>query len=334
MNRSPNVAIVGATGAVGLTLLSLLETRHFPLNSLHLLASPKSAGTQIKFRSNALNVKSLDAFSFRDIDLAFFAADNDIAKQFAPIAAAQGTIVIDKSSAFRLDSNVPLVIPEINAEVLTTHQGIIASPNCTTTIMLMAIAPLYKKKQIRRIIASTYQAASGAGIQAIRELKEESLAFLENRPYARSVFPQPYAFNVFAHNSKLYDNGYVDEELKILEESRKILGDASLRISATCVRVPTLRSHAETLNIEFSEPFSVEEAYDTLCKAPGLLKWEERVSGKFATPLDAQGKDEVLFGRIRQDLSHPNALEMWVVGDQILKGAALNAVQIAEYLIL
>ncbi len=333
MNRSPSVAIVGATGAVGHVLLNLLEKRSFPLSSLRLFASPKSAGTKLKFHSELLTVEPLTETSLRGVDLAFFAAGGDISKRFIPKACAQGTIVIDKSSAFRLDPDVPLVVPEVNAHALKTHKGVIANPNCTATIMLMAIAPLHRKNPIRRIIASTYQAASGAGAQAMSELKDEAHALLTGRSYERSVFSQQYAFNVFTHNSRLYENGYVDEEMKVLEECRKILGDETLNISATCVRVPTLRSHAEALNIEFSRPFSVEDAYAILQTSPGLLKHEDRISGKFATPVDAEGKDEVFFGRIRQDLSHPNALEMWVVGDQLLKGAALNAVQIAEHLI-
>lgn len=333
MNPLPHVAIVGATGAVGQVLLQLLEKRAFPLDSLKLLASSKSVGRTLIFKGQLLEVEALLPSSFKGIDLCFFAAGGDVAKHYAPIAVANGAVVIDKSSAFRMDPEVPLVIPEINPEALKMHRGIIANPNCTATIMLMAIAPLHRKQRIRRIIASTYQAASGAGADAMEELWEESRAQIEKKSFTRKLFAQQYAFNVFTHNSPLFDNGYVDEEIKLLQETRKILNDPEIRLSATCVRVPTLRSHAEALNIEFTNPIEVEEAYSLLRSSPGLLQHENREKGLFASPIDAEGRDEVLFGRLRKDLSHPSALEMWIVGDQLLKGAALNAVQIAETLL-
>ncbi len=333
MNSHPTIAIVGATGAVGQVLLDLLKKRSFPLRALKLLASEKSAGKTLAFGSELLTVEPLTESSFEGVDLVFFAAGSEVSKKYARIAVSKGAVVIDKSTAFRMDPEVPLVIPEINAAALKNHQGIIANPNCTAAIMLMALAPLHRKNRIRRLVASTYQAASGAGAEAMRELWEETKAHVEGKPYKRTVFSDQYAFNVFPHNSRLLENGYVDEEMKIVEETRKILGDPEIQISVTCVRVPTMRSHAGALNIEFSRPMTPNEAYDILELSPGLLRHEQRELGKFATPIDAQGRDEVLFGRLRADLSHPNGLEMWVVGDQLLKGAALNAVQIAEHLL-
>jgi aspartate-semialdehyde dehydrogenase len=333
MQSFPRIAIVGATGAVGQVLIQLLEQRSFPVDSLKLFASSKSAGRPIFFRGKPICVEPLSENSFEETDLCFFAAGGDIAKKFAPIAAAKGVIVIDKSSAFRMHPEVPLVIPEINAGALGRHQGIIANPNCTATIMLMAIAPLHRKNRIRRIVASTYQAASGAGAEAVEELWGESRAIIEKKDYMRKVFSQQYAFNVFTHNSPLSENGYVEEEVKLAEETRKILNDPEIRVSATCVRVPTFRSHAEALNIEFTEPMEVDEAYSILSASPGLMLYENRENGLFASPIDAEGRNEILFGRLRKDLSHSHCLEMWVVGDQLLKGAALNAVQIAETLI-
>ena len=333
MQSFPRIAIIGATGAVGQVLIQLLEQRSFPTRSLKLFASPKSAGKSLLFRGQPICIEPLSEDSFDELDLCFFAAGGDVAKKFAPLAVAKGAVVIDKSSAFRMDPKVPLIIPEINADALDKHQGIIANPNCTATIMLMAIAPLHRKNRIRRLIVSTYQAASGAGAEAVDELWEESRAVLEKKDYMRKVFSQQYAFNVFTHNSPLSENGYVEEELKLAEETRKILNDPEIQVSATCVRVPTFRSHAEALNIEFSNPLDIEEAYSILHSSPGLMLYENREKGLFASPIDAEGRNEVLFGRLRKDLSHSHSLEMWVVGDQLLKGAALNAVQIAETLL-
>jgi aspartate-semialdehyde dehydrogenase len=317
-----NIAIVGATGAVGQILLDLLQKRAFPLANLKLLASQKSAGKKLGGHA----VEALTEDAFEGIDFAFFGAGSDVSKKYAPIAVQHGAIVIDKSSAFRMDPSVPLIIPEVNPEELKNHRRIIATPNCTATIMLMALAPLHKKYKIHRIIASTYQAASGAGAAAMEELWEESRAKIEGKSFSRKIFTKPYAFNVFTHNSRLHENGYVDEEMKVLEEVRKILKEPEIGLSATCVRVPTLRSHAESLNVEFHHPFEIQEAQEILQKSPGICYFKD------ASPIDAEGKDEVLFDRLRQDLSHPNALQIWVVGDQLLKGAALNAIQIAEHL--
>jgi len=332
MKRLPSVAVVGATGAVGREVLHLLEEREFPLASLRCLASSRTAGTNLDFRGEKLPVAVMDEQALDGIDIAFFAAGSDVAKTYAPKAAAKGTLVIDKSGAFRMDLAVPLVIPEINPHALHPHKNIISCPNCTAAIMLMVLAPLHRKFGARRVVASTYQAISGAGAKAATELLEESRAFLQKEEYLRSIFPFPVAFNVFPHYSALSENGYVDEEIKMLQESHKILEDTSIRISATCVRVPTLRAHAESLNIEFSRTVGVEEAYAALASLPGLSLLESRADNRFPMPSDATGLNDILYGRIRQDLSHPCALELWVVGDQLRKGAALNAIQIAEIL--
>lgn len=333
MTKLPHIAIVGATGAVGQEVLQLLEERKFPLASLRCLASPRSAGSSIDFRGEKFKVDAMSDSALDGADIAFFAAGSDVAKRYAPESSRKGTLVIDKSSAFRMDPEVPLVIPEINPHAIRNHKGIIACPNCTTAIMLMVLAPLHRQFGVKRVVASTYQAISGAGAQAVKELLEESRAFLEQEPFNRSVFPFPVAFNVFPHNSSLHANGYVEEEMKLLLETHKILEDPALRISATCIRVPTLRAHAESLNIEFSRPVDVAEAYEALKPFPGISLLESREDNRFPMPTDASGQDAVLYGRIRQDLSHPNALEMWIVGDQLRKGAALNAIQIAELII-
>jgi aspartate-semialdehyde dehydrogenase len=328
-----NLAIVGATGAVGAELIKVLEKRSFPIHELHCFASSRSAGNQILFKGKPVQIRSLDEDSFQGIDIAIFSAGSKISREWALRAAQCGVKVIDNSSAFRMDPNVPLIIPEINPDALKDEHSIVACPNCSTAIMLMAAAPLHRKFKIIRIVAATYQAASGAGYQAIKELKEETLAYLENRPFERTVIPHPYAFNLFPHNSALNADGYVDEELKMLYETRKILEDEEIWINATCIRVPVLRAHSEALNITFSQPVSVEDAYEVLKTAPGLKILENREKNRFPMPIDASGQDDVFCGRIRKDPSFPNTLDLWVVGDQLLKGAALNAVQIAELIL-
>lgn len=332
--QSPiHLAIVGATGAVGKELLAVLEKRRFPLASLRCFASSQSEGKRVEFCKESIPVEVLDEKSFEKIDIAIFSADQKIAYQYAPIAVRSGAIVIDNSSAFRMEKGVPLIIPEINAHALKMHQGIIASPNCSTTIMLMALGPLHRQFGIKRVVAATYQAASGAGAAAMQELKDETRAILDNLPFNRQVMPFPYAFNLFTHNSPLSENGYVDEELKMLYETRKILEDDKIWVNATCVRVPILRAHSEALNVTFHNPITKELAIETLKNAPGLTLLEDRSLNRFPMPIDASGQDSVFCGRIREDLSCPNTLDIWVVGDQLLKGAALNAVQIAEQLI-
>ncbi len=327
-----HLAIVGATGAVGQEALELLEKRHLPLASLRCFASLRSAGKSVVFKQQSIPIEHLTPDAFQGIDIALFCAGGKISKEWAPRAVDAGAIVVDNSSYFRLDDRVPLIIPEINSHALLPQHRLIASPNCSTTIMLMALAPLHRVIPIQRIVAATYQAASGAGMHAMHELREETHAYIEGRPFERTVIPFPYAFNLFTHNSPLTESGYVEEELKMVHESRKILEDDQIRIHATCVRVPILRAHSETLNVTFHAPFSVEDAYAILRKAPGITLVENRAENRFAMPIDASGNESVLCGRIREDRSHPNTLDLWVVGDQLLKGAALNAVQIIEYL--
>ena len=328
-----NLAIVGATGAVGKEMLSVLEAREFPIDELRCFASERSAGKEVVFRGKAVKIEPLSQKAFEGIDIALFSAGRKVSREWAPIAAAQGVKVVDNSSAFRMDPDVPLIIPEINPDALKAHHNIIACPNCSTAIMLMAVAPLHRRFKILRIFAATYQAASGAGYQAMQELKDETLALLENRPFERTIMPHVYAFNLFPHNSPLNEEGYAEEEVKMLEETRKILGDDQIQVNAMCVRVPVLRAHSEALNITFSQPVSVEEAYGVLKNAPGVKILEDRACNRFPMPIDATGQDDVFCGRIRKDLSLPNTLDLWVVGDQLLKGAALNAVQIAELIL-
>ncbi len=332
-NSPIRLAIVGATGAVGQELLAVLEKRPFPLARLRCFASPRSEGKTLVFRGESIPVEVIDEKSFQNIDIAIFSAGHKIAHKYAPLAVHSGAIVIDNSSAFRMEENVPLVIPEINSHAMKNHQGIIASPNCSATIMLIALAPLHRCFGIKRVVAATYQAASGAGAAAMEELKTETRAMLDQSPFERQVMPFPYAFNLFTHNSPLRGNGYVDEELKMLYETRKVLEDNSIWINATCVRVPVLRAHSEALNVTFHRPATQEAIIETLRNAPGLTFLEDRSLNRFPMPSDATGQNSVFWGRVRKDLSFPNTFDLWVVGDQLLKGAALNAIQIAEQLI-
>jgi aspartate-semialdehyde dehydrogenase len=314
-----NCAIVGATGAVGQEILHLLEQKDFPLHSLRCFASPASAGKKVVFKSREIPIEQLSEKSFEDIDLAFFAAGKEVSKKYIPLALESGAYVIDSSSAFRKDPSIPLIIPEINPHHIEDAR-LISSPNCTASIMLMVLAPLHKKYPIKRIIASTYQAFSGAGLKEMEKLKNETLHYLTEQK------PSSYAFNLFLHPSQMGADDYVEEEKKMIEETHKILGDPTIAISATCVRVPILRVHALSLNVEFAEKMSKEEALSLLASAPGIEYLEN------PTPARVAGKENVCYGRIRKDLSHPNTLEFWVLGDQLLKGAALNAVQIGEHL--
>ena len=332
MTQDYCVAILGATGAVGSELLSLLEERNFPISRLKLLASPRSAGQQIAFRGQAIEVEPVSEGVFDDVDLVLASAGGEASKIWAPKAVAAGAIVIDNSSAFRMDPTVPLIVPEVNPNAVSQHQGIIANPNCTTILMSVAIWPLHQVQPIRRIVAATYQSASGAGARAMQELKTQSQAILSGQTPETECFPYPLAFNLFPHNSDLDENGYCAEEIKMIQETRKIFGVPDLRVSATCVRVPVLRAHSEALNLEFDRPFDVQQARQILGQAPGIKLVEDWEQNYFPMPIDASGKDEVLVGRLRQDLSHACGLELWLSGDQIRKGAALNAVQIAELL--
>jgi aspartate-semialdehyde dehydrogenase len=326
------VAILGSTGAVGTEFLGLLARRHFPLAHLKLLASPRSAGKTIYFQDEELPVEAVTPDSFKDIDLVLASAGASVSKVWAPVAVEQGAVVIDNSSAFRLDPRVPLVVPEVNPQAVFEHHGIIANPNCTTILMCVAIYPLHQVSPIQRIVAATYQSASGAGAMAMQELQNQTQDWLTGRPLTPKVFPYPIAFNLFPHNSPMQDNHYCQEEMKMLAESRKIMADPNLRVTATCIRVPVLRAHAEALNLEFSHPFPVAKARQILENAPGITLIEDWDQNRFPMPIDVSGQDAVAVGRIRQDISHPHCLELWLCGDQIRKGAALNAIQIAEIL--
>ncbi len=332
-SRPLHVAVLGATGAVGQELLTLLQERAFPVGQLTLLASPRSAGQTLEWNGQVLTIQPVSAEAFAGVDVVLASAGGSVSKQWAPVAAAAGAVVIDNSSAFRMDAGVPLVVPEVNPHEAFCHQGVIANPNCTTILMTLALAPLAARRAMRRVVVSTYQSASGAGARAMEELSELSRTVLDGGMPMSSVLPYSLAFNLFLHNSPLQDNGYCEEELKMVNETRKIIGLPDLRISATCVRVPVLRAHSEAINIEFCEPFPVEEARTLLKDAPGVELIEDFSSNRFPMPTDVTGRDPVAVGRIRQDLSEPNALELWLCGDQIRKGAALNAIQIAELLL-
>ena len=336
MSEQYRVAIAGATGAVGVEFLRLLEERHFPISKLLLLASARSAGKTMRFDGRDVLVEELTENSFEKVDIAFFSAGGSISKKYAPIAARAGAVVVDNSSAFRMDPKVPLVIPEINPEAIAAHDGIIANPNCSTIIAIVPLWPIHKKNRIKRLIAATYQAASGAGAAAMEELRESTRAHLEDREYANTVLPHPYAFNLFSHNSKIDPaTGYNEEETKMMQETKKIFGDAEIRISATCVRVPVLRAHSEALTIECERPISPAEVREILATAPSVKVIDDPVKNYFPMPKDASGQGDVLVGRIRQDTSDPSgkSIAMFVAGDQLLKGAALNAVQIAEVMV-
>lgn len=328
-----NVAILGATGAVGKELLDLLAERKFPIKKLRLLASPRSAGNKIVFNNREITVEAVSDHSFDNIDLVLASAGGSTSKAWAKKAVEAGAVVIDNSSAFRLDDDVPLVVPEINPEAATNHQGIIANPNCTTILMGLAIYPLHQVQPIKRVVVATYQSASGAGARAMEEAKIQAKDILAGKHPKAEVLPYPIAFNLFPHNSPLNDRGYCEEEMKMVNETRKIFNDPKIRVSATCIRVPILRAHSETVNLEFERPFEVAKAREIIAAAPGVKLVEDWQSNYFPMPIDATGQDPVLVGRIRQDISHDCGLELWLCGDQIRKGAALNAVQIAELLV-
>jgi aspartate-semialdehyde dehydrogenase len=331
---SMRVAIMGATGAVGTEFLRILEERNFPMKSLKLLASARSAGTKRTFRGESLVIEELTDKSFAGIELVLASAGGSISKQFAPAATAAGAVVVDNTSAFRMVPEVPLVVPEVNPEDIRRHKGIIANPNCSTIIMNVPVWPLHKVNPIKRVVVSTYQAVSGAGAKAIDELEQQAKDFAAGREIRRSVFPHQALFNVFSHNSKVAENGYNEEENKMVNETRKIFHCPEIRITATCVRVPVLRAHTEAINLEFTRPISPDDVKALLARAPGVKIVDNPEKNYFPMPLDASDKDDVLVGRIRQDnsIEGGRGIDMFVSGDQIRKGAALNAVQIAELL--
>lgn len=333
MSNPIRVAILGATGAVGTEILQILETRQFPLADLKLLASQRSAGTSLNFKGESLPVETVKEDSFKGIDVVLASAGGSTSKALASQILASQAVMIDNSSAFRMNPQVPLIVPEINPESAADHLGIIANPNCTTILMGVAIWPLHQVKPIKRVVVSTYQSASGAGARAMEELKIQAQAILNGHKPEAKILPHPLAFNLFPHNSPLNELGYCEEEMKMLNETRKIFKAPNLPISATCVRVPVLRAHSEAINLEFESPFGVRQALEILSQAPGVKIVENWQTNYFPMPLDATGEDDVLVGRIRQDISNPCGLELWLCGDQIRKGAALNAVQIAELLL-
>ena len=331
----PRVAIVGATGAVGIELIRCLEQRNFPAASVRLLASARSAGKSLNVNGAPVVIEELTEASFAGVDLALFSAGSGISKRFAPAAVRAGAVVVDNSSAFRMLAEVPLVVPEVNADAMAQHQGIIANPNCVAAIATVALAPLHRAAPIRRLNMATYQAASGAGAAAMEELRLSTAAALAGQEYAPKVLPHPYAFNLFSHNAEMDPvTGYNGEETKVVAETRRILGLPDLPVGITCIRVPVLRAHGMAMQVTFDAPVDVDAARALLAQAPGVRLVDDRARNHFPMPNEASGQDDVLVGRLRVDLGDPSGctLAMFVVGDQLLKGAALNAVQIAEAL--
>ncbi|KAH9794466.1 Aspartate-semialdehyde dehydrogenase [Citrus sinensis] len=330
---APCVAVVGVTGAVGQEFLSVLSDRDFPYRSIKMLASKRSAGKQLSFQDKAYTVEELTEDSFDGVDIALFSAGGSISKKFGPIAVEKGSIVVDNSSAFRMVENVPLVIPEVNPEAMSGIKvgmgkgALIANPNCSTIICLMAATPLHRRAKVTRMVVSTYQAASGAGAAAMEELELQTREVLEGKPPTCKIFSQQYAFNLFSHNAPVLENGYNEEEMK--------MNDKDVRVTATCIRVPVMRAHAESVNLQFEKPLDEDTARDILKNAPGVVVIDDRASNHFPTPLEVSNKDDVAVGRIRRDVSQDgnHGLDIFVCGDQVRKGAALNAVQIAEMLL-
>jgi aspartate-semialdehyde dehydrogenase len=333
MNRRPHVAVVGATGAVGVEMIKTLERRNFPVGKLTLLASARSAGKTLSFRGSPVPVAELTPTSFAGVDVALFSAGSGISREFAPLAARAGGVVVDNSSAFRMEATVPLVVPEINAADIRAHQGIIANPNCTTAITLMALYPLHAAFGCRRIFASSYQAVSGTGAKAIAELERQVNQIVSGQAVTREVYPHQIAFNVLPHVDTFLPNGYTKEEMKLENEGRKIMHHPAFKASVTCVRVPVYRAHSVAVSAEFERPVTVEAARAVLAKAPGLDVVDHPERNEYPLPLYQAERDNCAVGRLRKDCALDNGLCFWVSGDQLLKGAALNAVQIAEELL-
>jgi aspartate-semialdehyde dehydrogenase len=332
MKNPPTVAVVGATGAVGETFLSILHERKFPMSELIVLASERSAGRKVDFGNHKLTVRDLATFDPKGVDIALFSAGGAISKQYAPKFAAAGAIVIDNSSAFRQDDDVPLVVAEVNPQALDSiPRGIVANPNCSTMQLVVALAPLHREAKLERVSVATYQSVSGTGAKALEELGRQTAALLAFKDPEPQVYPVQIAFNVIPHGGDFLDNGYTTEEMKIVWETRKILGDDSIQVTATSVRVPVFYAHSEAVHIETRDKLTVERARELLAAAPGLELVDERAAGGYPTPVThASGTDPVYVGRLREDISHPRGLALWVVADNIRKGAALNAVQLAE----
>ena len=333
MSKEISMAVVGATGAVGIEMLRVLERRNFPVGNLRLLASKRSAGKSLEFRGAPVIVEELTENSFGGIDIALFSAGGGISKAFAPPACDAGAVVVDNSSAFRMDPDVPLVVPEINPGAVAGHKGILANPNCTTAITLMGLYPMHLEFGVQKVIASSYQAVSGSGAQAIEELRSQTAAIARGEAAEKHVYPHQIAFNVIPHIDSFLDNGYTKEEMKMQNEGCKILGLAEFRASVTCVRVPVYRSHSVAVTALFEKPVDVEKARDAIRRAPGVDLDDAPADCRYPMPLDCAGLDNCRVGRIRVDCAFDNALSFWIAGDQLLKGAALNAVQIAELLL-
>ena len=331
--KTPKVAIVGATGLVGQEFIKILEQRNFPMESVSLFASDRSAGKKMLVNGQELEVKETTNASFKDIDIALFSAGADTSRHFSPVAAESGAVVIDNSAAFRMESWVPLVVPEINPEDIKLHQGIIANPNCSTIQMVVALYPLHKVNPIKRIIVTTYQSVSGTGTPAIDELTTQAKQVLSGQPTIPHVYPHQIAFNLLPEIDVFMDNGYTKEEWKMVEETRKIMHAHDILVSATCVRVPVFIGHSEAVNVEFTHAMTPEDAREILSQAPGVRVLDDPVISLYPQPWSAAGTDPVYVGRIRRDVSHPRSLVMWIAADNIRKGAALNAIQIAEELI-
>ena len=330
-----NVAVVGATGAVGNEMVSTLEQRDFPVDHLKLLASTRGAGQRIEFRGKSYTVEVLDENSFSGVDIGLFSAGGSVSEKFAPIAGKAGCVVIDNTSAFRMDPQVPLVVPEVNAHAIAQYpkKNIIANPNCSTIQMVVALKPIHDAARIKRIVVSTYQAVSGTGKRAIKELEEQVLAIYTQKEIKKEVYPHQIAFNCLPHIDVFFENGYTKEEMKMVNETKKIMEDDSIRVTATTVRVPVFYGHSESVNIETEKKITADEVRELLSKAPGVIVVDNPKKFEYPLAIDAAGRDETFVGRIREDESIPNGINLWVVSDNIRKGAALNAVQIAEILI-
>jgi aspartate-semialdehyde dehydrogenase len=333
MASGQRIAIVGATGAVGQTTLKILAERRFPVRELRAYASARSAGKSVSFAGESIPVHELTADSFEGIDIAFFSAGSEQSRKFAPAAVKAGAIVIDKSSAFRMDADVPLVVPEINGASARAHKGIVACPNCTTIVTVMPLKPLHDAGKLRRVVATSFQAVSGAGVGGVAELREQTIAWAKGEPLEPHFFQHQIAFNVIPHIDKFVEGGYTGEEIKLVNEVRKILNTPDLPISPTTVRVPVFTAHSISVNAETEMKVSAAEARAAFASFPGLRVFDDPAQNKYPMPLIVEGQDDCYVGRIREDLSCPNALNFWVVGDQLRKGAALNGVQIAELLI-
>src|SRR5215207_5487759 len=332
---SVNVAVVGATGAVGQEFLTVLAERNFPIKNLKLLASARSAGKSVTFKGQTYTIEELTHDSFKDVKIALFSAGGSISKEFGPSAVKAGAVVVDNTSAFRMKEGIPLVVPEVNPEAIHKHNGLIANPNCSTIIMNVPVWPLHKVNRVKRLVVSTYQAVSGAGAQGLYELEQQTKAYASGAAIEKKLFPHQIVNNLFCHNTKISENGYNEEENKMVNETRKIFGDPKIMVTATCVRVPIARAHSESINLEFERPITPDQVREILKKAPGVKIIDDREGNHFPMPLEASGQDAVLVGRIRQDISREDGrgIELFVAGDQVRKGAATNAVQIAERLI-